>query len=286
MQDTTTLTTTTTGGGQPHEGQTRTRRFVLPREITHDPAFRFRQTGTNRAHVRHLAQTLRNVSDLDPVLVWQEEDEAGQPTGRLVLLDGLHRLSAYATAKGHRAAIPAVVLTGDRAGATLAAVQANTRDSLALTKNERTDAAWRLVRPPGKRITVPAVAKAAGVAARTVDNMRKRWREKEAAGKEPTGRWWQDRLDAMPEMEDAPEMTDAERKAEIARIASAIREAVGKAPWQDQQLVAEALECALGTFKLRSMADYLFADDLAAETVGPFAGAVQTPEEDTAGQDF
>ena len=51
-----------------------------------------------------------------------------------------------------------------------------------------------------KRVTVPAVAKAAGVAPRTVDNMRKRWKVVEAAAKEITGHWWRDRLDELPEM--------------------------------------------------------------------------------------
>ena len=202
--------TTPTSGAQLHEGQTRTHRLLLPREIATDAAFQFRQQGTDTAHAKSLAQTLRTVGDLDPILVWQEADADGQPTGRLVLLDGHHRLAAYATAKGHRGAVPAVVLMGDRTGAMLAAVKANSRESLPLTKNERMDAAWRLVRLPSKRLTVPAVAEAAGVAPRTVDNMRKRWKAVEAAGKEVTGHWWRDRLDELPEMKDRPEMTDAQ----------------------------------------------------------------------------
>lgn len=279
-------TPTTTSGAEPPEGQTRTRRFLLPREIVTSPDFQFRQTGIDRAHVRHLTQILRNAGALDPVLVWAEVAADGRPTGRLVLLDGYSRLSAYAKAKGHREAVPAVVLTGSRAEAMLAAVQANTRDSLPLTKNERTDAAWRLVRLPGKRLAVSTVARAAGVAARTVDNMRKRWREMEAASKEPTGTWRSDRLDEQPEMEETPEMTTAERTAAITHLAEAINKALGKMPWQDQNLVAEALQRAIGTYKLRSIADYLFADEFAEETADIYAGTVQAPEVDAEGRDF
>lgn len=284
----TTENTFMTSGAQPNLSQTRTPRFLMPRDIATDAAFQFRQMGTDKAHAKSLAQTLRTVGDLDPVLVWQEVNADGQPTGRLILLDGHHRLAAYATLKGHREAVPAVVLKGDRAGAMLAAVQANTRDSLPLTKNERMDAAWRLVRLPGKRLTVPTVAKAAGVGAATVDRMRKRWVEMQAQSKEASGQWWRDRNDELPEMKDRPEMTDAERSAAIEQLAGAINKAMGKMPWQDQNLAAEALLRAIGTYKLRTMADYLFGndDEFAEAERGTFAGTVLAPEEDTAGQDF
>jgi len=142
----------TTSGAQPPMSQTRAVRYLRPFEITLDGTFQFRHTGTDKGHVKVLAQTLRTVGALDPILLWQETNADGQPTGRLVLLDGLQRLAAYATAKGRGGAVPAVVLTGDRMEAMLAAVQANTRDNLPLTKDERLDAAWRLVRVPGKRL--------------------------------------------------------------------------------------------------------------------------------------
>lgn len=285
----TTVDANITSGAQPSLSQTRTRRYLQPRDIATDAAFQFRETGTDKAHAKGLAQTLRTVGELDPVLVWQELEADGKPTGRLVLLDGHHRLAAYATAKRHHEGVPAVVLTGDRTAAMLAAVQANTRDSLPLTKKERMDAAWRLVRLPGKRLSVPTVAKAAGVGAATVDRMRKRWVEIQAQSKEASGQWWRDRQDELPEMKDRVEMTDAERKAAIRQLAEAINKALGKMPWQDQNLAAEALLYAIGTYKLRSMADYLFStddDEFAEDQTDTFAITVPAPEEDTAGQDF
>jgi len=261
----------------------------MPREITLDPAFQFRQTGTDKAHVRGLAQTLRTVGDLDPVLVWEEVGADGMPTGRLVLLDGHHRLAAYATANGKLQGIVAVVFQGDRTEAMLEAVRANTRESLPLTKRERMDASWRLVRLPGRRITVPAVAGAAGVGPATVDRMRKRWAVMQASGTKVTGEWWHDQRDTPPDMKDQPEMTNQEREAAIAKLVSEIKTALGKMPWRDEQIAAEALERAVGTYKLRTMTEYLFGqrDEIESEdTTGTFWETPKEPETDTAGQDF
>lgn len=278
----------TTSGAQPDKSQTRALRHLLPTEITRDAAFQFRQAGTDKAHLRGLVQTLRTVGDLDPVLVWQEVDENGKPTERFILLDGLHRLAAYATAKGHRQAVPAVVIQGDRTAAMLEAVKANTRESLPLTKTERTDAAWRLVRLPGKRLSVSTVAKAAGVGAATVDRMRKRWAIMQAAKKEAQGAWWRDRHDELPEMKDRPEMTDAQRNAAIEQLSKRLKEALGKMPWQDQDIAAEALLRAVGTHKLRTMAEWLFTADEFANggDEGSFGGTLQEAATDTSGEAF
>lgn len=247
------------------------RRYVLLRDISLDPSFQFRQAGTDKGHVRGLLQVLRTVGDLDPVLVWQERDSKGAPTGRLVLLDGHHRLAAYASVRRSRGGIPARVLNGGLEEALLAAVRANSRECLALTKNERMDAAWRLVRLPGKRLAVPTVAGAAGVSPRSVDIMRKRLAIFVATQREPSGHWWRDRQDDLPAMEDRPALSDKERRKRITEVSARVREAMGKLPWQDEQLAADALLAAIGTRKLRGMAEYLFTDDEFAGDEGYFA---------------
>ena len=90
------------------------RRHLLPREITLDPTFQFRHTGNDKAHVRGLAQTLRSTGSLDPILVWAEQDDAGKATGRLVLLDGGHRLDPGAHADRALANLPALDLDRGR----------------------------------------------------------------------------------------------------------------------------------------------------------------------------
>jgi hypothetical protein len=262
------------------------RRHLLPREITLDPTFQFRHMGNNKAHVRGLAQTLRSTGSLDPISVWAEQDDAGKATGRLVLLDGGHRLDAYSNAKGHREGIPVRVLHGGLEEAMVAAIQANSRESLPLTKQEKMDAAWRLVRLPGKRLTVRTVASAAGVAPRSVDIMRKRWAAMEAAGREASGHWWRDRQDDPPEMEGRPEMTDEERQAAVAKLAEDIKTAFKKMPWKDQQLAAEALMLAVGNHKLRTMAEYLFGADEFDTSSEYFSTEVQPQFDKASGADF
>jgi hypothetical protein len=90
------------------------RRYLQRNEITADDAFQFRQWGIHREHVRGLAQTLRNTGQLDPILVWQEIDAADRPTGRLILLDGQHRIAAHDTVHKGRKGILAAVLRGNR----------------------------------------------------------------------------------------------------------------------------------------------------------------------------
>jgi hypothetical protein len=139
---------------------------------------------------------------------------------------------------------------------------------------------------PGKRLTVPTVAAAAGIASRSVDNMRKRWAAMMAAGREASGHWWRDRQDEPPEMEDHPEMTDEERQAAVAKLAEGIKTAFKKMPWKDEALAAEALERALGTYKLRSMAEYLLGSDEFDTSSGYFASEVRPLLDKAAGADF
>jgi hypothetical protein len=95
--------------------------------------------------------------------------------------------------------------------------------------------------------------------------MRKRWVEMQAAGKEAEGTWWRDQRDELPEMKDRPEMTDEQRKAVTVALAQRLKDAMGKRPWQDQELAAEALLQALGLRKLRTMTAWLFDVDEFAE---------------------
>lgn len=252
------------------------RRFLQRHEITADDDFQLRQWGIQREHVRGLAQTLRNTGQLEPVLVWEEIDAAGKPTGRLILLDGQHRIAAHDTVHRGRKGILAAVFRGDRNEAVVEAAMANSRESLPLTKNERMNAAWKIVRLTGKRPTVPVTANATGVAPRTVDMMRKRWAAMQAEGKQATGSWWKDRQDEPPQIKDEPEMTDKERQQRITALAEEIRKALGKQPWQDEQIAAEALLYAVGSLKLKSMAGYLFADEEPDEFAEYFTGEVST----------
>ncbi|PTV96028.1 ParB-like nuclease family protein [Rhodobacter aestuarii] len=235
-------------------------RFIRPREISTSSDFQFRQTSIYDWHVRDLARLVREMGELDPILLWQETDAEGQETGRLVLLDGNHRLNAYATARGTDAVIPATIIKGTPQQAATRAGKANSRVSIALNNQERTNGAWRTVCLPGKRASIPEIARSWGVAARTVGNMRKRLSVMREAGSEPTGDWSRDRVDELPDREEQSEMTDEARNALIVDAGEKLRQAMGKLTLQDETIAAEALNYAFGPVRLRSMTDYLFAE--------------------------
>lgn len=84
-------------------------------------------------------------------------------------------------------------------------------------------------------------------------------------------------------------MTNKEREAAISKLVMDIKSALGKMPWRDEQLAAEALQRAVGTYKLRTMTEYLFSprdefDEEFAE--GTFWETPKEAETDTTAQDF
>ena len=152
------------------------------------------------------------------------------------------------------------IFTGTRQDALLQAIEANTKDNLPLTANERTNAAWRLVREFEEGLSKAQIAKATGVAARTVATMRSRWKQIRGTEMEITGQWWRDRMDREVTDSEHQFLTDSKRKAEIKRMKEEFQKAAGYYPKVELELVADALQEAFG-FKLKNMAEYLFASD-------------------------
>lgn len=229
------------------------------RQLTLDPSFRHRKLHDNATHLAALRKTLRNIGNLDAILVWREQDDEGKETGRLVLLDGHFRVTAYRAeiAEGHipGKGIPALIGKGTRIEAELAALRANTKDSLPLTPSERTDAAWALVRRHRNKISKSQLAKASGVSARSIANMRKKLREFLEAEEKPTGDWWRDRQ--WPEESTFTPPTDAEREHLISTLATSITEAIREHRIRDIEIKAEAIQRALGQRDMEAVVEYL-----------------------------
>ncbi|MCA0272204.1 MAG: hypothetical protein LCH69_09080 [Proteobacteria bacterium] len=231
--------------------------------ITQDDDFWFRWGGIDAAHKADLASTIRNTGKaLDPVLLWQPE--AG---GRLILLDGAHRLAAYRAVKW-LGEIPTMVLVGaDRRTALGAALKANSKRALGLSQAERMDAAWRLVRElVVPRFKVREIVAAADVSMRTVKYMRDRFRVMHEEGIEITGQWSRDRTSAEWTDDPAGTMTEALRKAEVEKLAADIRELFDRRKHperlilMDGDAVEEAIFEALGDKRIKRMFGYYFGD--------------------------
>ena len=267
------------------------RQMVQPSAITIiAEEFGFRRNGIDKGHLRTLLQGLRSAGGkLDPILLWREVDREGAPTGRLILLDGEHRLAAYRTlqkkAPSVNKALPALILVCNRDEAMCRAALANRKDTLSLTQNEKADAAWRMVRFHTATLSKTKIAHASGISARTVATMRQRLKVLLEAGGEVTGQWWRDRKDGQKEDDAAERLTEAERRAEVITLGNALREAAGSWPKRDSTLVAEALQVAFG-FNLRGMAEFLYGaserdeDEFFDAPISPLTGTETTTEGD------
>ena len=200
------------------------------------------------------------------------DNRLASPTlGKPLLVDGGHRLAAYKNDK--RENVPCRVMAGTFAEAAVKALAANTRDTLSLTQQERSDGAWRLVRAHDLNLTGDTIARAAGVTRRTVQAMRKRWREITAAGVTGTGEWWRDKQDR--EGQSGEPMTDKEREGKINELAEALRKAAGMTPSRDIQLLGEALLRAFGRH-LKDAAEYLFTQPKDDEGDGHWSEPMDT----------
>ncbi|WP_054005000.1 ParB N-terminal domain-containing protein [Cypionkella psychrotolerans] len=181
--------------------------------LTYDPAFTPR-LGTAKNHVHDLARAHRNCGDLDPIKVWAEPG-----TGKLIILDGRHRVAAY---RFNRVSIiPAVIFRGDRKDARLEAAKDNAKTTFPWTTAECTQYAWGLVIEGG--VSKRQIVQAATVSTGTVTNMRKRLADMVAARATPCGNWWRDRSDNQPDGQ--PEnVSDAVKQARIKFLMKAQQE--------------------------------------------------------------
>lgn len=223
------------------------------------PDLQVRHGNLSEHHVSELRQAVKRSSKLPPLTVWQETGDDGKPTGRLVLLDGRHRLAALREEKPGLAEVNAEVFHGTRQEAFLAAASKNTKASLPLTRWEATNAAWAAVRmdPHPYVLSKKQIACDCGVSARTVATMRARWKAWPEDGPEPSGDWQRDKRDGRGSDEEpmTPDEYLQQRQEEIDKAAAAIRKAVGPMPEHDLVLFAEAVAKVAG-WRLRGLMDY------------------------------
>lgn len=136
--------------------------IALASIVTKEALFQPRE-GIAERHVEDLQRTRKAVGDLDPILVMQVGPET-------VLLDGHHRLEVYRRTPRPDGTIPARFFAGSLAEALDVAAAENGRTRLPMTLSERTNFAWmRTVLGVG---SIASVARAAGIAERTVSTMR------------------------------------------------------------------------------------------------------------------
>jgi hypothetical protein len=118
----------------------------------------------SQAHTRELVRVLRtrDGKPFDPITVFWVGDG-------WCCIDGHHRMGAYREV-GHQGPIPVRVFSGTIEQAMARALQNNARDKLPMGREEKSNAAWRLV--IATKLSKAIISRAAGVSERTVAYMR------------------------------------------------------------------------------------------------------------------
>ncbi|NOX52018.1 MAG: ParB N-terminal domain-containing protein [Gammaproteobacteria bacterium] len=131
---------------------------------TDEDTFQPRSGKTNALHVDYLLGVLKQGSELDALLVWEEPE-----TKQLIVADGHHRLEAYRLAKWAKT-IRIDVYRCDRDTALQLSMLENTKQKLNLYDREQRNFAW--MRVMDNVWTRPMIVTGCGVSRGTVRNMR------------------------------------------------------------------------------------------------------------------
>lgn len=211
--------------------------------------FQHRRTGGHEGagHIRKMiaAIDVRKGRMLDPMTVWWD--------GKAwACVDGHHRHAAYMGASvGRSHAVPVEVFEGSLAEAMGHAASANSKDKLAMSSGEKSDAAWRMVAVAD--MSRADAASASGVSESTVANMRRVRLQLEArasavddmtvmSGVDYRDLSWADarRLAAGTRAVDFD--WDAANEVKAQEMAVALKRALGKEGGKYPEILARALE--------------------------------------------
>ena len=135
-----------------------------------------------QGHIITMAQALLdNGRAFDPILVF--------PVGkRFYVMDGHNRLAAYATV-GWKDKIPAVMFEGTLDEGATEALKLNIKDKLRMTKDEKQEAAWRMVKQGGGKGR-KQISEDTTVSTSNISNMKKTIEKLEAKGEDPHSYTW------------------------------------------------------------------------------------------------
>lgn len=222
-------------------------------ELTTDPdTFQFREQEVDPRHVDELVDVLKAGKELDPMVAWKRDID-----GRLIVIDGHHRLAALLKA-GANGKVRIEVHTCSREDARLLALNENAKARLQMSPAEKASAAWRLVCDESG-YSKAQIAKATGVSTSTVANMRNVRKQLEVSNEEIPLNWVQARVLARAKGHQPIELTEDEREELIKARAKALDDKVGKliGDMGERQLEAVRLmlEWRLGQ-KTTFLADY------------------------------
>jgi hypothetical protein len=137
-------------------------------------AFQWRSFGPNQLpsddHILEMARALHEGGDpLAPITVFAV-------AGAFYVIDGHHRLAAYHTARWERG-VPARLFDGTLDDAWRESLRCNVQNKLPMTKRDKINAAWIIVKKGDPRDSIRVTMKLSGVGKGTVNNMRRVWKK-------------------------------------------------------------------------------------------------------------
>ncbi len=212
-----------------------------------------------------------------PIKVWHDGMD-------YIVVDGHHRLAAFRrtfkpSLKGTRCTteIECEVVTGGLAEALIATVRDNKQKQAGLSKIERTNAAWKLVRLTD--LSKNQIATETGVGTSTVARMRKVYlRHTSGELMETPQPTWKLQMEFIQRADMTLEEINAEldgppaegnrrvlegeaRSKFIARASSQLRSNLRRECWYDDELLAEVIQATVGENRLHKVMDWLGATD-------------------------
>lgn len=144
------------------------RRLPIEAIRTLEAVFQPRQLADDEAasgkHLGELKRVLQEQGYLDPITVLKVG-------GEWFCIDGHHRVEAYRQCEGRRTHIPVRIFSGTLEEAVRASIEVNAPDKLNLTKDDKLEAAWRLVVLGTE--SVAQIGKTTTIAERSVQRMRR-----------------------------------------------------------------------------------------------------------------
>ncbi|MGJ8585149.1 MAG: ParB/RepB/Spo0J family partition protein [Marinosulfonomonas sp.] len=153
----------------------------LEQLTTDEDTFQPRTGNVDSLHVAQLADTIKRVGELDPLLVWEDPG-----TNQLTVADGHHRFAAY-TKLHWSAGVPVKVYKCEKAVALQLSMLENRKTHKNLYDSERRNFAWMRVREGSW--TKREIVSATNISEGTVKNMRRVMRAIEAVDQEPPETW-------------------------------------------------------------------------------------------------
>jgi len=179
--------------------------------------------GSDQGHARELERALRampeDAREFDPLVVFEI-------AGTDFCVDGHHRLAVYRAVSGPTALVPVVRIGGTLGHAVAASVQANSMTFLPMSRAERQEAAWKLVKiGQGSKREQAALS---GMGETFIAKLRrlKRALEESHSGHEWGSLWEAERLARGGEVA-LPDWTDEMADAEVAEYVGRLRKTLG-----------------------------------------------------------